>query len=106
MSVQPEMQVIHARLDEQGRLISQHGERLNIHATRMDGLMLVVFGDDEKEIKGLLHRTGELEKLTNEIQRWRHDLMIYARIGIGLLGLMVSGIWLPYIQQLTKMFGG
>jgi hypothetical protein len=101
-----EVEIIHARLDEQGRLITQHGDRLNIHATRMDGLMLVVFGDDEKEIKGLLHRTGELEKLTAEIQLWRRDIMIYARAGIAILSFTSIGTWLPYILDFLEMIGG
>lgn len=94
------------RLDEHGRLINQQGERLNIHAARMDGLMLVVYGDDEKEIKGLLQRTGKLENTITEIQLWRRDIMIYARAVLAILAFTSIGTWLPYIRDFLNLVGG
>lgn len=106
MTIEREVEVIHARLDEHGRLINQHGDRLNIHATRMDGLMLVVFGDDEKEIRGLLQRTGENEKMLNEISQWRRDIRVATKIGLSLLGIIGVGTWLPVVKAILDTLGG
>lgn len=106
MAIEREVEIIHARQDEQGRLINQQGERLNIQSSRIDGLMLVVLGDDEKQIKGLLHRTGELEKLLKEISEWRRDLKIATKIGLTLLGITGIGTWLPIIRTVLEAIGG
>ncbi len=94
------------RLDEHGNRLDRHDERLNIDATRIDGLQLVVMGDKDKRIDGLLDRTGKLEELTAEIQQWRRDIMIYARAGVAILAATSLGTWLPYIQQFLKLLGG
>lgn len=106
MTIEREVEIIHARQDEQGRLINQQGERLNIQSSRIDGLMLVVLGDDEKQIKGLLHRTGELERLIKEISEWRRDLKVATKIGLTLLGITGIGTWLPVIRAILEAVGG
>ncbi|MCC6457257.1 MAG: hypothetical protein IT328_20050 [Caldilineaceae bacterium] len=106
MTVEREVEIIRARVDEHGRLITQQGERLNIQSTRMDGITLVVYGDDEKEIRGLLQRTGKLEGTIAEIQLWRRDIMIYARAVLAILAFTSIGTWLPYIRDFLHLLGG
>lgn len=105
MTVERDVQITNARVDEHGRLITQQGERQNIQASRIDGLTLVIFGDTEKRVKGLLERTGDLEKVTSEIQQWRREIMIYARIGTAILSVTSLGTWLPYIREFFAFLG-
>lgn len=93
-------------LGEHGKRLNAHDERLNLHGARIDGLQLVVMGDRDKRIDGLLDRTGKLEDLTEEIQQWRRDMMIYAKAGVSLLAVMGLGTWMPYIQAWLGLIGG
>lgn len=106
MTLDKESQVTNVRLDEHGRLITQQGDRQNMQAARIDGLTLVVLGDEKAHAKGLLQRTKDLEAVTSEIQQWRHDIMIYARAGIAILTVTSLGTWLPYIREFLKLIGG
>lgn len=105
MTVERDNQIINARLDEHGRLITQQGERQNIQAVRIDGLTLVMYGDDEKRVKGLLERTSDLERQTSDILQWRREIMIYLRVGIFILTVTSLGTWLPYIRELLILMG-
>lgn len=106
MPTDRDVEIANARIDEHGRLITQVGDRQNIQALRIDGLTLVIYGDDEKQVKGLLERTSNLERQTSEIQQWRRDIMIYARIGLGTLGITAAGTWWPFIREFLIFLGG
>lgn len=99
-------EMLYARVDEHGNLIKQHGERLNAHAQRIDGLSLVVMGDKNMQIEGLVDRTKALEQLTQEIQQWRRDTMLVSRIAIALLSIVGVGTWIPIVRSLLQLLGG
>lgn len=95
-----------ARLNEHADRLKQHDERLNIHATRFDDVTLILKGNKELEIRGLLERTAAIEASLTELLQWRRDIMIYARAGIAILAFTSIGTWLPYIEQFLKLLQG
>ena len=59
-----DIDIVRARVDKHGRILDEHGKAI-------DGLALVVLGDSQKHVRGLLQRTDDLEKLTQEVRDWR-----------------------------------
>lgn len=101
-----ELDVIRGRIDEHGRILDEHGEAI-------EGLTLVVLGDDKRQIKGLLQRTTDLEKLTKEVKDWRRDMetawrvgIIYARVMVALLGVLGLAAWKDALAGLLKIIAG
>jgi hypothetical protein len=93
------IEVIRARIDEHGRILTDHGEQIK-------GLLLVVQGDDEKHVKGLLERSADHDEQIRQIQQWRREMAIYARIVVGLLGATGVGVWRDVLQGILKSLGG
>lgn len=88
------------RLDEHGNTLDRHGIRLNQHEARIDGLSLVILGDQEKRYIGILDRIGALEEIVTEIKQWRRDLRVAISVGLGLLGFVGAGVWWPILRSI------
>lgn len=99
------MDELSTRVDEHGKQIIQVGDRLNVQAVRIDGLYRVVLGDKTEQIPGLAQRTSDLEKVVDELQRWRRDMMLVAKIVIVLLGVNGIGTWIPLIKAALVALG-
>lgn len=94
------------RLNEHGDRLKTHDERLNLHASRFDEFALVLKGNKELDVLGLLDRTAAIELAMREMQQWRRDIMIWAKAGVAILAITGLGTWLPYIEQFLKFIGG
>lgn len=106
MAAEQDNGVILARLDEYNRIVTLHGERINMTEARVNGLTLVVMGDSEKKIPGLLQRTVENEETIERLELWRHDMLLFTKVIAALLSVLALGQWLPFIQTLLKVMGG
>lgn len=101
-----DIDIIRARVDKHGRILDEHGRAI-------DGLALVVLGDSQKHVRGLLQRTDDLEKLTQEVRDWRRDMatayrmgMVYARIAVALLTATGLAAWREPLGALLKALTG
>ena len=94
------------RLNEHGDRLKSHDDRLNLHGKRFDEITLILKGDKELDVPGLLGRTAAIELSLRELLQWRRDIMIYAKAGVAILAITGLGTWLPYIEQFLRFLGG
>lgn len=94
------------RINEHGDRLKNHSERLNLHDRRFDEFTLVLKGNKELDVLGLLDRTAAIELSMREMQQWRRDIMIWAKAAVAILAITGLGTWLPYIEQFLKFIGG
>lgn len=94
------------RLNEHGDRLKHHDERLNMHGKRFDEFTLILKGDKELDVPGLIGRTAAIELSLRELLQWRRDIMIYAKAGVAILAITGLGTWLPYIEQFLRFLGG
>lgn len=97
---------IRAKIDEHGRQLTEHGESI-------EGLALVVMGNTEMQVRGLLQRTHDLEELTKEVKAWRTSMgvywnvaLFYARIIVSLLGLLGLAAYRPALEAIVEILAG
>lgn len=97
---------IRATIDEHGRCINQYGDQIA-------GLTLVIVGDSNKHVRGLLERTEALENLAQELASWKRDINTSMRVGIMYLrilaitlGVIGLAAWRDGILTIISIFGG
>lgn len=102
-----ELHSINVRLDDQGRILNEHGEHIATLDRRHSRLAAAIYGDDEMAISGLLQRQAGTEAALKEITEWRHMMEVqwkttlqFIKVGLAVMTVTGAGVWLPVIKQL------
>jgi hypothetical protein len=109
VSVDEQLEKIIVRLDDQGRLINEHGEHIATLDRRHSRLAAAIYGDEELSINGLLQRQAGSEAALLEITNWRRTIevqwktaILLIKFGLAVMTVTGVGVWVPILKALTN----
>jgi hypothetical protein len=102
------------RVDEHGNLIIALDSRVARHAARVDRHELLLVGDDQLGMTGMVSQLREISDKLDDIAVWRAQMVSYGqiisqavKITVALLGMIGFGVWWPELVSFYRwMMGG